>query len=241
MITAYILIVLGVAIWAALIPTGKSLSDSVMRAITVFGGAFLLGVCALELLPELAEAYCLQQSQGSVLQQLPFMAILLGFIVQQALESLSAHAEHGHVEGHGDGAPVLGLMIGLCLHAFLEGMPLVEADDTLNNGLLWGIIIHNIPVAIILTALLSSHQMRFVQVLVLLLLFGVMSPLGSLFNLYVVQPDDLGYSILLGLVVGVLLHVSSSILFDHKRHHFSWLNLGLAAAAFVAAWLIIQL
>ncbi len=227
MIGAYIAIVLGVAVWAALVPTGKRLPDNVMRGITVFGGAFLLAVCFLDLVPEMTET-------GSVL---PCVAVLVGFVVQQLLEGLSAHAEHGHVEGR---TAIVGLMVGLSLHAFLEGMPLVYVDGVVNRGLLFGILIHNIPVALILVGVMLGKNFGFWRVLALLVLFGVMSPLGSLVNLYVVQPDEQMQHFIMGLVVGVLLHVSSSILFDHKQHDALWLNLGLCIAAFALAFLTVH-
>lgn len=230
MIGAYIAVVFGVAVWSLMTLVGRKIPDGVMRGITVFGGAFLLGVCVLGLLPEVSETSSL----------LPFGCILAGFLVQQLLEALSAHAEHGHMEDHGTGVPVLGLMLGLCLHAFLEGMPLVEMDGAVNSGLLFGILIHNIPVALILVALLTAHHMSFWKVLTLLTIFGLMSPMGSLFNLYLVQPNEEQQRMIIGLVIGVLLHVSSSILFDHKRNSFSWLNIVLSVTAFAAAYLLIH-
>ncbi len=231
MIGAYIAVVLGVAVWSLMTLVGRKVPDGVLRGITVFGGAFLLGVCVLGLLPEATEGT----------SRLPFFCILAGFLIQQLLEALSAHAEHGHVEDHHDhGVPVLGLMLGLCLHAFLEGMPLVETSGAVNQGLVWGIVIHNIPVALILVALFTAHRMGFWRVLALLLLFGIMSPAGSLVNLFLVQPDEEQQRMIIGLVIGVLLHVSSSILFDHKQHGFSWLNLGLCVVAFAAAFLTVH-
>ncbi len=231
MIGAYIAVVLGVAVWSLMTLVGRKVPDGIMRGITVFGGAFLLGVCVLGLLPEATEGT----------SRLPFFCVLAGFLIQQLLEALSAHAEHGHVEDHHNhGVPVLGLMLGLCLHAFLEGMPLVEMNGAVNQGLLYGILIHNIPVALILVALLTAHRMGFWRVLALLTVFGLMSPLGSLFNLYLVQPDEEQQRMIIGLVIGVLLHVSSSILFDHKQHGFSWLNLGLCVVAFAAAFLTVH-
>ena len=231
MIGAYIAVVLGVAVWSLMTLVGRKVPDGIMRGITVFGGAFLLGICVLGLLPEATEGT----------SRLPFFCILAGFLIQQLLEALSAHAEHGHVEDHHNhGVPVLGLMLGLCLHAFLEGMPLVETSGTVNQGLVWGIVIHNIPVALILVALFTAHRMGFWRVLALLMLFGIMSPAGSLVNLFLVQPDEEQQRMIIGLVIGVLLHVSSSILFDHKQHGFSWLNLGLCVVAFAAAFLTVH-
>jgi zinc transporter ZupT len=232
--------VLGVALWALAVPLGRRFSDDVMRGITVFGGAYLLGVCILGLMPEVADMYCDHRDTDNMTALLPFGCILVGFIVQQLLESLSAHAEHGHVEDHKADAPVLGLMLGLCLHAFLEGMPLVDAGGEVNRGLFYGMLIHNIPVSLILVALLTARRKGFWTVVALLLLFGAMSPLGSLFNLYVVRPDEDQERMIIGMVIGVLLHVSSSILFDHKRHGFSWLGMGLTVAAFAAAYFTVN-
>lgn len=233
MIGAYILIILGVAVWAAAIPLGRRIPDGVVRGITVFGGAFLLGVCFMHLVPEMAEGG----------QRLPFYAVLLGFLIQQLLDGLTAHAEHGHLEGERltvKGESMLGLMVGLSLHALLEGMPLVGVDGQVDRSLLYGIVIHNIPVALIMVGMMMSHGYSFWRVLGLLLLFGAMSPLGSLFNIYVLQPDEGVQHIVQGLVVGVLLHVSSSILFDHKHNSFTWLNTGLTLTAFLLVFFTIH-
>jgi zinc transporter ZupT len=222
-----------VAVWAAAIPLGRRIPDGVVRGITVFGGAFLLGVCFMHLVPEMAECG----------QRLPFYAVLLGFLIQQLLDGLTAHAEHGHLEGERltvKGESMLGLMVGLSLHALLEGMPLVGVDGQVDRSLLYGIVIHNIPVALIMVGMMMGHGYSFWRVLCLLLLFGAMSPLGSLFNIYVLQPDEGVQHIIQGLVVGVLLHVSSSILFDHKHNSFTWLNTGLTLTAFLLVFFTIH-
>ena len=234
---AYILIVAGVAIWAALVPMKVALNDRQQRGLTVFGGAFLLAVCCLDLLPELAQGLGFPV-EHSLPGSAPFVAILVGFLVQQLIDALTAHAEHGHTEG---GFTLAGLLVGLSLHAFLEGMPLVSQTGQVDWGLTWGIVIHNIPVALILTALMAERGFGFGRTLATLAAFGLMSPLGSLAKRYLLQPDPFWQTVITGLVVGVLLHVSSSILFDHKRHHFSPLNIGLTTAAFAAAGLIIFL
>ena len=232
---AYIAIILGVAVWAAAVPFGNRLPDAVMRGVTVFGGAFLLAVCFLGLLPEAVQP--VGDADGSHRDMLPFAAVLGGFLFQQLLDALSAHAEHGHTE---HGFTVAGLMVGLSLHALLEGMPLVAMDGEVNRGLMLGIIVHNIPVALVMVGLFTARGYGFWRVLALLSLFGLMSPLGSLFNLYVVQPDAFSQRVIVGLVVGVLLHVSSSILFDHKRNEFSWTTAAIVAVAFATAYLTVH-
>ena len=235
------MIIMGAAVWALVVPLGKRVPEGVMRAVTIFGGAFLLAVCCLDMLPEVAGMYGLLEAEGRHMQALsPFFAILAGFLIQQLLESLSSHAEHGHIETAGSDThtPMPGLMLGLSLHALLEGMPLVSQELVVDRGLLWGIVVHNRPVALILTGLMVERGYGFWRVLLLLLVFGAMSPLGSLFKTFVLQPGELLQHIIVGLVIGVLLHVSSSILFDHKRNHFSWLNVAIIAVAFCLAALI---
>jgi len=50
------------------------------------------------------------------------------------------------------------LLSGLCIHAFLEGMPIVKAfDSDIRQSLVIGIIIHNIPISIALMSLLLHY------------------------------------------------------------------------------------
>ena len=59
------------------------------------------------------------------------------------------------------------MMIGLCIHAYLEGMPLGEGGEHaghshgsgMHGALLTGIVMHNIPVSIVLTTLLLNGGM----------------------------------------------------------------------------------
>ena len=71
---------------------------------------------------------------------------------------------------------------------------------------------------------------------ILLAIFAVMTPLGSLCNLYLVPQNEMLQSLLMGVVVGILLHVSVSILFDHDHNNFSWGKFALILVAFVAAY-----
>ena len=113
-------------------------------------------------------------------------------------------------------------MIGLSLHAFMEGMPLIGHDGDLHQGLLYGIVLHNIPIALVMVGLFVESGFSTLRILLLLTLFGIMSPLGSLCNIYLMPPDPTLQKIVMGFVVGILLHVSASILFDHESNAFTW-------------------
>ena len=226
---AYILIILGVAIWSVLVPLGRKIPPRTMRGITIFGAAYLLAISFLSLVPE---AFASDTNPLYI-----SLAILAGFLLQQLLDGLSAHIEHGHTE---EGYTFTGLIIGLSLHAFMEGMPLVSSTGDVNHGLTIGIVLHNIPVALILVGLMMARGYRFWRVLAMLVLFGFMSPLGSLFNLHFLPSTEQVQHIVIGLVVGVLLHVSSSILFDHRRSDKAlFLTLLIILVAFAAAFFTI--
>ena len=259
-ILAYALIILGIVVWAALIPGRRHISDKAQSYITVFGGAFLFASCFINLVPHL---FLGEGDYRFVTPGVPFKiaaAVMVGFLIQLLLEQLTRGAEHGHnhcpcceeehdaiehhhEHHHHDGRchnssvhPVTGLLIGLSIHAFLEGMPLVDFDGDIHQGLLYGIVLHNIPIALVLVALFMNNRYGFWRSLGYLLLFAVMTPLGSLCNLYLIPENEVLQSLIMGVVVGILLHVAVSILFDHDHNNFTLVKLLLIILAFVAAY-----
>ncbi len=178
----------------------------VLQLLLSFSGAYLLSITVISLIPEVFENQ--QKNIG--------LFILLGIVIQTILEYLSKGAEHGHVHYNefDKSVPWL-LFISLCIHAFLEGMPLgVEA----NNNLLWAIVIHKIPIAIILGIFFKNSNLSNVSILVFISLFALMSPLGSLIahessflKQYEMQIN--------AIVIGVFLHISTAILFESSANH----------------------
>ena len=259
-ILAYILIVAGIVVWVALIPGGKRVSPKITSCITIFGGAFLFASCFINLVPHI---FLGDDPYRFVTPGIHFKiaaSVMVGFLIQLLLEQLTRGAEHGHNhcpcceeeaeahehhhphhahQGHchnNSVHPVTGLIIGLSIHAFLEGMPLVDLDGDIHQGLLYGIVLHNIPIALVLVGLFLNNRYGFWRSFSLLLLFAVMTPLGSLLNLYLLPPNETLQSIIMGIVVGILLHVSVNILFDHDHNNFTVAKLLLIILAFVAAY-----
>ena len=259
-IIAYALIIVGIIVWSALIPGRRKVSSRTMNYITIFGGAFLFASCFINLVPHM---FLGDEPYRFVTPGLHFKiaaAVMFGFLIQLLLEQLTKGAEHGHNhcpcceeekeaeehhhehhqhDGHCHNAsihPVTGLLIGLSIHAFLEGMPMVDLDGDIHQGLLYGIVLHNIPIALVLVGLFMHNGYGFWRSLALLAIFAVMTPLGSLCNLYFMPQNEILQSLLMGVVVGILLHVSVSILFDHDHNNFSWGKLALILVAFVAAY-----
>lgn len=200
-----------------------------------FSGAYLLGLCLSHLLPGIF---------GSELWR-PGLWIIGGFFIQILLEFLSKGVEHGHYHGPDDGHDHHGhdhghdhshshgvlegqsklpwaIMGGICLHAFFEGMPF--GADGHQHSLLWGIVIHKVPVAFVLAGMFLSSGFSTKKAMLLLLIFAAMSPLGTLAYVGITATglvDDLELMAHAAnaLLVGILLHVSTTILFEASDGH----------------------
>lgn len=242
---SYCLLILGIIVWVALIPSRKKVSDHVMEAISVFGGAFLLGSCFINLVPHMYLEGFSSEIGGMTVKV--GVAVMMGFLIQMLLERLTNGIEHGHnhsecheCEHHDEHPhhvhPVTGLIVGLSIHAFLEGMPLVDCDGDIHQGLLYGIVLHNIPIALVMIGLFMSNNYSFIKSFLLLFIFAVMTPLGSICGLYLLPENEVLECMIMGMVVGILLHVSVSILFDQDHYKFSWFKLALIIVAFIAAY-----
>ena len=195
-------VLLGVLVVLILKPSKKS-----VRLLLAFSGAYLLSVAILHLLPEVYN--------GSSDTKVLGIFILVGIILQSVLESFSKGAEHGHIHIHTDGKtfPTL-LFVSLCIHAFSEGLPIHHSGE----NLLWAIVVHKIPIAIVLTTFLLHTKYAKKIVFTFLLFFGLMSPLGMLvgdkimfFKTYAAE--------ITALIIGVFLHISTIILFESSENH----------------------
>ena len=184
-----------------------------------FSGAYLFGVAVLSLIPEIYQEAKVQTG----------LFILIGFLFQLLLEFFSEGLEHGHLHVHkGAKATVpFVMLISLCIHSFLEGMPIVSQPSTniltdTSRSLIIGIIIHNIPISIALTTLLMELGISKKIILLLLLVFTLMAPLGSLLNYFIAS--DMSniahyHKYMMAVVVGIFLHISTTILFETTENH----------------------
>jgi len=184
-------------------------TDSLLfRLSLAFSGAFLFGTILLHLLPELFEGN--STTVGTW--------VLLGFGVQLFLDFISKGLEHGHYHAHGTSLPYLPLL-GLFVHSFIEGMPLAEHSNHHHNHgaseLLWSLVLHKMPIALLVTSALRNAKVSTPMVIFSLLLFALSTPLGGLaagmFTDYQVP--------ILGIATGLLLHVSTTILFESSANH----------------------
>lgn len=186
--------------------------SALFKLILAFSGAFLFGTLMTHLLPEV-----FQNSSGG-------LWVLLGFGVQLLLDFISKGLEHGHLHTHENRIPVLPL-VGLFIHAFIEGMPLGldnimhdHGHDHSANGLLWSVALHKIPIALLVATALRSAGLKTWKVVLGILLFALSSPLGNAMGVGL-ELDAASFLPVLGIATGLLLHVSTTILFESAANH----------------------
>ena len=212
-----------------------------LRLLLAFSAAYLFTLSIIHLLPE---AFAL----GNVKQIGIF--IVLGFCVQLLIDTFSTGIEHGHVHLHNTTCKQhlpYGIIVGLLLHSFLEGLPIYNLNDnqtsTINHQLILGLALHNIPITIAFVSLLKEHEPKNSKKWLLLLIFSIMTPLGYLSS-YVLQTFGLNnyqsYSqIAFAIVIGIFLHISTAILFETSEHHkYNKTKVLMMAGGIILAYLI---
>ena len=236
----FILLFLTALLAGLLVFVAPAFKEKYFKLILVFAGSYLFSITILHILPELFAGNHDPSRMG--------IYILLGFLLQQLLEYWSAGIEHGHIHKHHSATSkgVFTLMIGLFIHAFLEGTLLSHAaPGTVDNlqsmqehsdkTVLLGILMHKGPAAFALAAVLSASLSK-KWTLILLTLFALASPLGMLSSAFFIENGILskeGIGILYGLVTGGFLHISTTIFFESSPHHTFQLN--KLAITFLAA------
>lgn len=190
----------------------KSDKSQLLKLILSFSGAYLFAITVLHLIPDVYS--------GTDKYQIGIF-ILLGFLLQIVLEQFSEGVEHGHIHKHNDGHVFpFGIMISLCLHAFLEGMPLAKDH---HNELIFGIALHHIPAAFALASILKQNHFKKGSIFTYLVLFAVMAPVGYYVSLGLSNGSIGGinayFNKIMGVVIGIFLHISTTILFESSTDH----------------------
>ncbi|MDR6783104.1 zinc and cadmium transporter [Pedobacter africanus] len=190
----------------------KSDKSQLLKLILSFSGAYLFAITVLHLIPE---AY-----SGPDHDEIGIF-ILIGFLLQILLEQFSEGVEHGHIHKHNDNHVFpYGIMISLCLHAFLEGMPLAKDQ---HNALIYGIALHHIPAAFALASILVQSHFNRNSVILYISIFAIMAPLGFYVS-YGLSNGSIGgveayFNKIMGIVIGIFLHISTTILFESSVDH----------------------
>jgi zinc transporter ZupT len=194
----------------------RSLDDKRMHLLLAFSGSFLLGITCLHLLPE----------TFTDLPQRAGVYLLIGFFLQLLIQRATHGVEHGHAHIHGAGRhiPVVPIILGLSLHAFMEGLPLGfnYRNDATNPSLYLAVGAHKLPEAMLLGVLLRQ-AFSLNKALAIICAFALITP-GS-----AVLATALGMhygamsrtvTAVIPVVAGAFIHISTTIFFESgTRQH----------------------
>lgn len=201
----YLLPILAVLLSFTFVYITKPKKKEGIKLLLAFSGAFLLALTIFELFPDIYQT-------GNTKTMGLF--VMVGILLQIFLEFFSKGAEHGHVHVNTEKQvlPWL-LLISLSIHSILEGVPIDH-----HSTMLYGILIHKIPIAIILSIVLINSKIVPIHAFLFMFLFSLMTPLGT----YLAANVDFLSTIsgqLNAVAVGVFLHISTVILFETSEGH----------------------
>ncbi len=201
----YLILILAVLFTYIFVLIFKPEKRQGLRILLAFSGSFLLSLTVFELLPDVYK-----QTDPKIIG----IFILLGILLQIILEFFSQGLEHGHTPHTSNRSYSWALIFGsLCIHALIEGIPIQAYEP-----IVVGILIHKIPVTAVLSIFLINSDLKSSYRFGIILLFALMTPLGSLLahNFAALQQYQ---PMLMALVIGVFLHISTVILFESSKGH----------------------
>ena len=206
------------------------------KYIIPFGISFVLSLIFLQILPELYQTN----------NKLIGLFFVIGFALQILLELLSKGIEHGHIhapKSHVGVKLIIPLMLGLCLHSFIEGMPLISIENTTHlhgghqhhsneiSGIYFMmIIVHKLPIAAILMFFFIKHINQSWKRYLLLLIFALTAPLGAILGFTLSNSSYFNEfsMLLLALSTGMLLHIATLLVFEkYHDQKEKWANIAL--------------
>ena len=199
-----------------------------------FSGAFLFAITVFLWMPHMSSEHH-GHDHGAEILPWGFW-IVVGYFLQFALDSRSKGLEHGHIHvDHDHGVRPWPAFYSLLIHSVVEGIPLWGLDESARIPFAISLAVHNLPIAAILAYWLQSCHVPAKRIAWAVLGLSIAAPLGSLVGLALPLHHHGMEDFVGGLVVGIFLHVSSTILFeaqkDHKMPWRTWATvlLGLGA------------
>ena len=207
------LLLISVLIGGIIVEVFKPEKGNNLQILLTSSGSYLFAVCFLHLLPEIFH--------GDFNNYIG-LYILGGFLIQIILEYFSKGIEHGHL--HKSKIIPFSVLVSLCAHAFIEGIPLGSHlnHNHAKDALLAGILMHKVPVAIVLMTFFLQSEMKKIIAYLYLLLFALMSPLGVLAGDLFSTFTDI-HNEITAIVIGIFIHISTTIIFESSdTHKFSF-------------------
>lgn len=235
MLNNYILPFLSVVFGFLFVIILKPKNQNNIKLLLAFSGAFLLAMTVYTLIPEVFHAQThLEESHSHYSEKTIGVWIVIGILLQIVLEFFSNGAEHGHMHhGHEHKSFPWLLFLSLSIHAILEGFPLHH-----HHNLVYGIFIHHLPIAMVLTIFFLSSGIGLKKTCIFLVLFALMTPFGAFLSKYVPQLGHYHIEIS-SIVIGIFLHISSVILFEtSESHKFNLSKLVVIVLGFILAYFV---
>ncbi|NVJ47253.1 MAG: zinc permease [Cytophagia bacterium] len=236
-----IILFLAAALPALAMLKSTSFSSKRLQLFLVFAGAYLFSVTIIHLIPDLFLS-----------GENPFalgLYILIGFFLQKIIENFTSGVEHGHVHHHSSFS-VTYLLIALSLHSFLEGSIMTDSihsnhmpDTVYAHGsspkILLGIVMHKIPAAVALMALLLHRFPNKIQAYSILLIFALASPLGLFTSEFLSHGNLLPKNYLIiffAIVAGSFLQISTTIFIESDpSHKLDWQRFSISVFGAICA------
>ena len=226
---SYVLQIAAVIFGLALIGMFSFNDRNSVKLLLAFSGSYLFSAVIMHFLPELIEA------KGTSIG----LFVLAGFLVQIILDFISTGLEHGHyhAEGLKKGVLPISAIIGLFLHALFEGLPIdIQHSHESQKTMLIAIVLHKIPITVVLYALLRSLDISGKKMWLIIVLFALMSPLGTVLGKNIVGLAEYSYY-LTAFATGIFLHVSTTILFESSHNHrYNFAKLAIVISGMLLAY-----
>jgi len=195
----------------------RTIASNKMNLLLAFSGSFLLGITCLHLLPE----------TFTELPQRAGVFLLLGFFLQLLIQRITHGVEHGHTHlpGHGQKSMLTPILVGLSIHAFMEGLPLGfnYRNASTNPSLFLAVGAHKLPEAMLLGVLLKQTY-RFPKALTFVVLFALITPASAILATLLgsnYSAMSRAVSVLIPIVAGAFIHISTTIFFESGTNQHS--------------------
>ncbi|ATL47585.1 zinc/iron permease [Chitinophaga caeni] len=216
----YLIIIFAATLGGGLIPMlSRKINPNYSIYLLAFTGAFLFGITILHLLPEV------YHELGG---HFAGIYILAGFFLQVFLQQFSHGMEHGHTHLPGEQhthIAVTPLVLGLSVHAFMEGIPLGfhYEDKTALPSLVAGIAFHKVPEALTLMTVMMHGHLQKKKLWRILIIFACVTPASAIIAHQLGADSQwVQHSLLyiVAMVIGAFLHISTTIFYESgTKHH----------------------
>jgi zinc and cadmium transporter len=205
-----------ITIIGGLIPVYLKLNKEWNNYLLAFSGAILLGITFIHLLPE---TFSDLQFKGGIY-------ILIGFFLQLFLQKYSHGLEHGHahIHHHETAITLSPIILGLSVHAFMEGIPLGYnfSQGSTIPSLFLGVMAHKAPEALTLMSVVTTIAIPRSKKIFILIQFAIITPLAGILAIYFGHQFSFVnqmLTLLVPIVIGAFIHISTTIFFESGTNH----------------------